>query len=109
MDQYQKINTWHTEQYAYMLKRMKETPDGNSTLLDNSMVLFGSGIRDGNKHATKDIPIILAGGANGQLKTGRHLDTGGDGTLSSLYVGMLKRLGVPTKGIGGSRRELRGI
>ncbi|MEM1086022.1 MAG: DUF1552 domain-containing protein [Verrucomicrobiota bacterium] len=109
LDQYERINTWHTEQYAYMLKRMKEVPEGNSTLLDNSMVLFGSGIRDGNRHSPKDIPILLGGGGGGQIKTGRHLDTKGDGELGSLYVGMLKRLGVPKAGIGGSKRELRGI
>ena len=108
LDQYQRINTWHTEQYAYMLKRMKAIPEGNATLLDNSMVLFGSGIRDGNAHATKDIPTILAGGANGQLKTGRHLQTKGGSELASLYVGMLKRLGVKQK-IGDASRELRGI
>ncbi len=109
LEQYQKINTWHIEQYAYMLQRMKDLPDGSSTLLDNSMVLFGSGIRDGNVHSPKNIPTILAGGAGGQIKTGRHLDTRNDGSLASLYVGMLKRLGVPTKKIGDARRELRGI
>ena len=108
LEQYQRINTWHTEQYAYMLKRMKAIPEGNATLLDNSMVLFGSGIRDGNAHATKDIPIIIGGGANGQLKTGRHLEAKGGSELASLYVGMLKRLGVKQK-IGDASRELRGI
>lgn len=72
------------------------------------MVLFGSGIRDGNKHATKDIPTVLAGGANGQLKTGRHLQTGG-AELSNLYVGMLKRLGVKSSKVGDTNSELRGI
>ncbi|MBQ99345.1 MAG: hypothetical protein CMO60_00605 [Verrucomicrobiales bacterium] len=108
LDQYQIINTWHTEQYAYMLQRMKEIPEGSATLLDNSMVLFGSGIRDGNAHATKDIPIVLGGGAKGQLKTGRHLETSG-ADLSSLYVGMLKRLGVSKQNVGEASRELRGI
>lgn len=108
LDQYQIINTWHTEQYAYMLQRMKEIPEGSATLLDNSMVLFGSGIRDGNAHATKDIPIVLGGGAKGQLKTGRHLETSG-ADLSSLYVGMLKRLGVSKQKVGEASRELRGI
>ena len=108
LDQYQIINTWHTEQYAYMLQRMKEIPEGGATLLDNSMVLFGSGIRDGNAHATKDIPIVLGGGAKGQLKTGRHLETSG-ADLSSLYVGMLKRLGVSKQKVGEASRELRGI
>jgi len=108
LDQYQIINTWHTEQYAYMLQRMKEIPEGSATLLDNSMILFGSGIRDGNAHATKDIPIVLGGRAKGQLKTGRHLETSG-ADLSSLYVGMLKRLGVSKQKVGEASRELKGI
>ena len=108
LDQYEIINTWHTKQYAYMLQRMKEIPEGSATLLDNSMILFGSGIRDGNAHATKDIPIVLGGGAKGQLKTGRHLETSG-ADLSSLYVGMLKCLGVSKQKVGEASRELRGI
>src|SRR5690606_29411312 len=73
LDQYEKINRWHTEQYAYMLDRMKGIKEGDGTLLDHSMVAFGSPIRDGNAHDPKNVPIVLAGKANGQLKTGRHL------------------------------------
>jgi hypothetical protein len=73
------------------------------------MVLYGSGIRDGNAHATKDIPVVLAGGANGQLKTGRHLKADDNAPLASLYVGMMKRMGVPTKKIGNADGELRGL
>ncbi len=109
LDQYERINTWHSAQLAYLLQKMKSLPEGNSNVLDNSMVLFGSGIRDGNAHATKDIPVVLAGGANGQLKTGRHLKTDDNAPLASLYVGMMKRMGVPTKSIGNADRELRGL
>ena len=109
LDQYEKINTWHSAQYAYMLDRMKSIPEGNATLLDNSMVLFGSGIRDGNAHATKDIPVVLAGGASGQIKSGRHLIADDGDTLASLYVGMMKRMGVPNHKVGDATRELRGI
>ena len=107
LDQYQRINTWHSAQLAYLLKAMKSLPEGN--VLDNSMVLFGSGIRDGNAHATKDIPVVIAGGANGQLKTGRHLKANDNAPLASLYVGMMKRMGVPTKSIGNASNELRGL
>ena len=107
--QYEKINIWHSAQLAYLLEKMKNLPEGNANVLDNSMVLFGSGIRDGNAHATKDIPTILAGRANGQLKTGRHLEAAQDSPLASLYVGMMKRLGVPSQTIGNSKRELRGL
>jgi len=109
LDQYQKINTWHSAQLAYLLQKMKSLPEGSANVLDNSMVLFGSGIRDGNAHATKDIPTILAGGANGQLKTGRHLKADNNSPLASLYVGMMKRMGVPTRSIGNANRELRGL
>lgn len=109
LDQYQIINTWHSTQYAYMLERMKSVPEGSGTLLDNSMVLYGSGIRDGNAHATRDIPTILAGGGGGQIKTGRHLVTGEGSTLANLHVGILKRMGVSNHKVGGATRELRGI
>ncbi|MFT6862107.1 MAG: hypothetical protein ACJAVK_000662 [Akkermansiaceae bacterium] len=109
LDQYERINTWHSAQLAYLLGKMKSLPEGNSNVLENSMVLFGSGIRDGNAHATKDIPVVLAGGANGQLKTGRHLKADDNAPLASLYVGMMKRMGVPTKSIGNAKSELRGL
>ena len=109
LDQYQRINTWHSAQLAYLLQKMKSLPEGNSTVLDNSMVLFGSGIRDGNAHATRDIPVVLAGGANGQLKTGRHLKADDNAPLASVYVGMMKRMGVSAKKIGNADSELRGL
>lgn len=109
LDQYERINTWHSAQLAYLLQKMKSLPEGSANVLDNSMILFGSGIRDGNAHATKDIPVVLAGGANGQLKTGRHLKADDNAPLASLYVGMMKRMGVPTKSIGNADRELRGL
>lgn len=109
LDQYEKINTWHSAQYAYMLERMKNIKEGNANLLDNSMILYGSGIRDGNAHATKDIPVVLAGGAGGQIKTGRHLVANEGDTLASLYVGMMKRMGVADHKVGDTTRELRGI
>ena len=61
LDQYEKINRWHTEQYAYMLERMKGIKEGDGTLLDHSMVAFGSPIRDGNSHNPRNVPIVVAG------------------------------------------------
>ncbi len=108
LEMYQKINTWHVAQYAYMLGKMKAIKEGDGTLLDKSMVLFGSGIRDGNKHDPKDLPIVVAGGANGQLKTGRHLAAEGE-SLDGLYRGMLKRLGIDKAKFGEGNAELRGL
>lgn len=109
LDQYQRINHWHVEQYAYMLNRMREIKEGGSTLLDNSMVLFGSGIRDGNSHNPHNIPVVLAGKARGQLKTGRHLKYKKGTPLCSLYKGMLKRVGAPVSKIGDASSELKNL
>lgn len=109
LDQYQRINTWHAEQYAYMLTRLKGIPEGSSNLLDKSMILFGSGIRDGNGHVPHDIPTCVAGSGNGQLKTGRHLNAGRGEPLAGLHYGLLKRLGAEPKKFGDARREIRGL
>lgn len=106
LDQYQRINTWHVEQYGYMLEQMKKIKEGNGNLLDNSMVMFGSGIRDGNAHSPHNIPTVVAGKAGGTLKTGRHLEYDKGTPLCGLYHGMLKRVGAPVKRIGDATREL---
>src|SRR4051794_26342556 len=89
---YRKINEWHVAQYAYMLGRMKQIkePDGSS-LLDNSMVLFGSSIRDGDQHNPHNLPLILAGKAGGTLATGRHIKYEKNTPLCNLYTSMLDR------------------
>ncbi|NNC88371.1 MAG: DUF1552 domain-containing protein [Akkermansiaceae bacterium] len=109
LDQYQRINTWHVAQYAYMLERMKEIKEGAGTLLDHSMVLFGSGIRDGNSHNPRNVPIVLAGNAKGQIRTGRHLECGAGTPLCSLYKGMLKRVGAKVGPFGDATAELRNL
>lgn len=109
LDQYQLINTWHVEQYAYMLNRLKELREGDGTLLDRAMVLFGSGLRDGHTHNPHDVPTIVAGAANGTLKTGRHLTFKRDTPLCGLYHGMLSRLGVPVDSFGDAQTELAGL
>ena len=109
LDQYQRINTWHAAQFGYMLERMREIREGDGTLLDHSMVLFGSGIRDGNSHNPHNIPIVLAGKANGQLRTGRHLEFDKDPPLCNLYTGMLTRMGASTGKFGDATGELRNL
>ncbi len=94
LDQYERINTWHTEQYACMLGKMKSIKEGDGTLLDHSMVAFGSPIRDGNSHNPRNVPIVVAGGANGQLRTGRHLEFDEGTPLCSLWISMLDKAGV---------------
>lgn len=109
MEQYQRINTWHLSQYAYMLEKMKAIKEGQGTLLDNSMILLGAGMRDGNAHSPKNLPIILAGRGGGTLATGRHLVYGKKTPLTNLYRSMLARVGAPVEKLADSTGELPGL
>lgn len=106
LDEYEKINRWHVAQYAYLLDRMKAMKEGEGNVLDNSMVLFGSGIRDGNAHDPHDVPTIVAGKAGGQLRTGRHLVHEPGTPLCGLYHGMLNRVGVKVDSFGDATKSL---
>jgi len=109
LDQYEKINRWHVEQYGYMLDRMKEIKEGDGNLLDHSMVTFGSPIRDGNSHDPKNVPVVIAGGSKAGLKTGTH-EVYDEGTpLCSLWLGVLEKAGVKAKELGDAAAPLRGI
>ena len=68
-----KINTYHMSLFAYFLERLKATKEGDGTLLDHSMIVYGGAICDGNSHSHEDLPVLLAGRGDGQLKTGRHI------------------------------------
>ena len=87
-DKLRAINRLHVEQFAHLVGRLKATPEGDGTLLDHSLIVYGSGIRDGDRHDHDDLPILLAGGENGVLKGGRHICVlPGSGTpLCNLYL-----------------------
>ena len=68
-----RINRYHTEMFGHVLRRLKETPEGESTLLDNTMLVYGSGISDGNRHNHDELPIVVAGGGCGAVAGGRHV------------------------------------
>ncbi len=106
LEQYRIISTWFPTQLAYMLSRMKSIKEGNGNLLDNSMVLFGSGFRDGNSHNPHNLPIILAGKGGGTISSGRHLTYGKDSPLCNLYLSMIRRMGVEAERFGDSTGEL---
>lgn len=91
---YNIITTWFASQAAYFLRRMSEIDDGNGSLLDNSVVLYGSGMKDGNVHEPKNVPVALFGKAGGRLKTGRHLACPENSILSQLHLSLLRILGV---------------
>jgi hypothetical protein len=100
------INKYHASMLAYLLEKMKTTPDGDGSLLDHSMVLYGSAMSDGNKHNHDPLPVLLAGGASGQLKGGRHLRYAKHTTMSNLLLAMLDKVGVPMQSFGDSTGKL---
>jgi len=106
IEQYQKINRWHVEQLAYVMERMKSIKEGDGTLLDNSMLLFGSSMSDGNRHDPNNLPIVLAGRGGGTIKPGRHIANAKNTPLCNLYVSMLERMGVGVHSFGDSTGEL---
>lgn len=107
--QYQLIAQWHVEQYAYLLNKLRSMPEGESNVLENSMILFGSGLRDGNKHSPRNLPLVLAGSAGGRIQTGRHVTYDRNTPLSNLYRSMLAAFGTPVSAFADSDGELPGI
>ena len=100
------INTFHIELFARYLGKLKSIPDGDGSLLDHSLVVYGSGISDGNRHTHEDLPVLLAGRAGGRLRTGRHLAYQRGTPVANLYVELLARLG-DTSGVFGNSRTSR--
>lgn len=103
---YSKINRWHSEQLAYMLNKMSMISEGEGTLLDNSMIFFGSSLSDGNSHDPNNLPIVLAGHAGGSVKGGQHIKSPKNTPLCNLYVSMLNRMGVDVEAFGDSNSEM---
>jgi hypothetical protein len=98
MLQYELINTWHIEQVAYFLNKLKSIPEGSGNMLDNSMVMFGSGLKDGHRHAEENLPIILAGGGGGQIKRGGNIIFKEETPLANLYQTMAQIMGADEEG-----------
>jgi hypothetical protein len=89
-----KINVLHTTLLSYYLEKLAATPDGDGSLLDHSMVLYGSGLGDGSQHAPHDLPVLLAGGAAGQIQGGRHVEYPKNTPLTNLFVTIMGMMGV---------------
>src|SRR6266436_781915 len=101
-----RINCLHAELFAYFLERLKSTKDGDGTLLDHSMVVYGSGLSDGNKHDHDNLPVVLAGRGGGSLKPGEHLIYPVGTPMTNLYFALLDRMGVRPDSIGDSTGKL---
>lgn len=102
LDQYAKIAAWHVEQYAYFLNRLKNIKEADRSLLDNSMVVFTSDLRDGNRHSPRNLPILFAGRGGGRIKQGQNLTFTKETPLANLYLTMLHTLGIEMNQFGDS-------
>ncbi len=104
-----KINAFHVSLFAEYLEALKNTPEGNGTLLDNSLLLYGSGIGNPNVHDHTNLPIILAGGASGGMKGNRHIRYAKPTPLANLHLSLLDKMGVQIDRFGDSTGKIDGL
>jgi hypothetical protein len=107
IEKFTRINVYHAENFAYFLGRLKTTPDGEGSLLDHSMVVYGSGLSDPNAHSKVNLPTLVAGRANGQLNPGRHIVYSAGTPMSNLFITLLSCMDVHPASIGDSTGKLQ--
>jgi hypothetical protein len=103
------INRFHMQQFAYLLSRLSSIQEGDGTLLDHSMIAYGGGLGDGDRHNHDDLPILLAGRGNGTIQSGRHISYAPETPMANLLVSMIQRTGAPVDSFGDSTGPLRGL
>ena len=101
------IDAYHVSLFAYYLDKLRSTPDGDGSLLDHSMMVFGAGMSDGNLHLNQDLPVVLAGGGGGALKGDRHIRYAKGTPMTNLYLTMLDTLGIQVDSLGDSTGKLQ--
>ena len=101
-----KINYYHVTQFAYLLEKLRSTPDGDGTLLDHVIMMYGTGMGDCNAHDPRNIPLVLAGGRSAQIKGGRHIRYPKETPLANLHLTLLDKMGVHMDRIGDSTGRL---
>ena len=97
-----RINSYHTQIVSQFIAKLKATPDGDGSLLDHSLVLYGSGLSDSNRHLHENLPILLFGRGNGSVTSGRHIVFDQPTPMTNLYLTMLDQMGVNTDHLGDS-------
>ena len=109
VDQLQKIDHWQVEQFGRFLGKLKDIPEGDGTLLDNCMIMYGSGLSDANRHNHHDLPIVVAGHGGRTMQTGQHVVAAKERPLNDLFLSMLDRLDAGVESIGDSKQRLTEI
>jgi hypothetical protein len=102
-----KIDAFHIRLFAHFLEKLRATPDGDGTLLDHSLILHGAGMSNSDIHLHHDLPILLAGGASGQLKGNVHVKVNEGTPLANLWLTLLAKLDVPMERFGDSTNTLQ--
>jgi hypothetical protein len=102
-----KINRYHAELFSKYLAKLKATQDGDGSLLDHMMILYGSGISNSQRHAPENLPILLLGGGAGRLKGGRHINYKDKPSMANLLVSLMEKMDVPVEKVGGSNGKLQ--
>ena len=109
LDMYQRIVDWNITQVAYFLNKLKNLDEGGTSVLDNSMIMVGCSIKDGNRHLEENLPLLLAGHGKGTLRPGRRLRAEPKTPLCNLYLSLLDRMGVKAEKFGDSTGRLEGL
>ena len=104
-----KINTYHMQQFAGWIEKMKSIKEGDGTLLDNSMIVYGAGLSDGNRHTHEDLPTLIAGRGGNYFKPGRRIVHRKETPMCNLFLTMMDRMGVPVDNFGDSTGRLDSV
>ena len=101
-----KINTFHAELFSYFVAKLKSTQDGDGSLLDHSMILYGGGISDSNQHLHENLPLLLFGRGDGSLKPGRHIVYEKQVPVTNLYLTLMGHMGIRPESVGDSNGKV---
>ena len=109
MEKVAQINCYHMLQFAGWVEKLKSIKEGDGTLLDNSMIVYGAGLSDGNRHLHEDLPTLMVGRAGKTIKTGRRVVYRKETPMCNLFLGMMDRMGVHTEHFGDSTGKIDGL
>jgi len=109
IEKVRKINEYHVRQFASFVEKLKSTKEGDGNMLDNSMIVYGAGLSDGNAHTHEDLPTIIAGRGGNYIKTGRRMVVRRETPMCNLFITMMDRMGVNVEHFGDSTGRLEGL
>lgn len=109
MEKVVQINTYHVQQFAAWLEKLKSIKEGDASLLDNLMIVYGAGLSDGNRHLHEDLPTLIAGKGGNTIKTGRRIVARRETPMCNLFLSMMDRMGVQMEHFGDSTGKLEGL